>query len=82
MYLMIFMAKYKVEVDLNVCISTGACYATDGLHFASGQNQQARVVGGNTDEAKYSNEFDDNQLVSAQEAAKSCPVSAITVTPL
>ena len=76
------MAKFKVEINLNVCISTGACYAIDGLHFASGKHQQARVVGGNTDEEKSTNVFDDNQLVSAQEAAKSCPVSAIKVIPL
>lgn len=76
------MVKYRVEIDLNVCISTGACYSKDVLHFASGQHQQAKVVGGKTDEAKSVNEFDDNQLVSAQEAAKACPVSAIAVTQL
>jgi ferredoxin len=79
---MSFMVKYKVEIDLKVCISTGACYATDKLHFALGQHQQARVIGGTIDEAKSTNEFNDDQLASAQEAAKSCPVSAITVTPM
>jgi len=28
------MVKYKVEVDLKVCISTAACYATDGVHVS------------------------------------------------
>jgi ferredoxin len=74
------LVKYKIEVDLKTCVSTGACYATDRLHFKSGKNQQADVIGGQTDETKSSNVFDDNQMASAQEAAKNCPVSAITVT--
>jgi ferredoxin len=74
------MVKYKVEVDLKTCVSTGACYATDRLHFQSGKNQQSNVIGGQTDESKSSNVIDDNQMADAQAAAKSCPVSAITVT--
>jgi ferredoxin len=74
------MAKYKVEVDLKKCVSTKACYATDKLHFQPGKNQQSNVIGGQTDESKSTNVFDDNQIANAQEAAKSCPVSAITVT--
>jgi ferredoxin len=74
------MVKYKVEVDLKTCVSTGACYATDRLHFKSGKNQQSNVIGGQTDESKSSNVFDDNQIADAQEAAKNCPMSAITVT--
>lgn len=75
------MTKYKVEIDLKTCVSTKACYATDSLHFKSGENQQGNVVGGQTDESKSSNIFDDDQIADAQEAAKACPVSAITVTP-
>jgi ferredoxin len=75
-----FMVKYKVEVDLKTCVSTGACYASDRSHFQSGKNQQSNVIGGQTDESKSSNLIDDNQLADAQEAAKNCPVSAITVT--
>jgi len=74
------MVKYKVEVNLKKCVSTKACYTTDKLHFQSGKNQQSNVIGGQTDESKSTNVFDDNQLADAQEAAKSCPVSAITVT--
>jgi ferredoxin len=74
------MVKYKVEVDLKTCVSTAACYATDKLHFKSGKNQQANVVGGETDESKSTHVFDDGQIAEAQEGAKSCPVSAITVT--
>ena len=74
------MVKYKVEVDLKTCVSTGACYASDRSHFQSGKNQQSNVIGGQTDESKSSNEFDDNRIADAQEAAKNCPVSAITVT--
>jgi ferredoxin len=74
------MVKYKVEVDLKTCVSTGACYATDKLHFKSGKNQQSNVVGGQTDESKSSNVFDDNQIDDAKEASKACPVSAIKVT--
>jgi len=74
------MVKYKVEVDLKTCVSTGACYASDRLHFQSGKNQQSNVVGGQTDESKSTNVFDDNQISDAQAAAKACPVSAITVT--
>jgi ferredoxin len=74
------MVKYKVEVDLKTCVSTKACYATDRMHFQSGKNQQSNVIGGQTDESKSTNEFDDNQIADAHEAAKSCPVSAITVT--
>jgi ferredoxin len=76
------LVKYKVEVDLNTCISTGACYATDTLHYVSGKAQQANVVGGQTDESKSSNVFDDDRLADAQEGAKSCPVSAKKVTEL
>ncbi len=76
------LVKYKVEVDLNTCISTGACYATDTLHYVSGKAQQANVVGGQTDESKSTNIFDDDRLADAQEGAKSCPVSAIKVTQL
>jgi len=76
------MAKYKVEVDLKTCVSTAACYASDKQHFKSGKNQQSNVIGGQTDESKSSNVFDDNQIADAQEAAKACPVSAITVTQL
>jgi ferredoxin len=74
------MVKYKVEVDLKTCVSTKACYATDKTHFQAGKNQQSNVVGGQTDESKSTNVFDDNQIGDAQEAAKSCPVLAITVT--
>jgi ferredoxin len=74
------MVKYKVEVNLKTCVSTAACYATDKLHFKSGKNQQANVVGGETDESKSTHVFEDDQIAAAQEAAKSCPVSAITVT--
>jgi ferredoxin len=49
------MVKYKVEVDLKTCVSTGACYATDRLHYNSGKNQQSNVIGGQTDESKSSN---------------------------
>jgi ferredoxin len=74
------MVKYKVEVNLKTCVSTAACYATDKLHFKSGKNQQSNVVGGETDESKSTRVFDDDQIAAAQEAAKACPVSAITVT--
>lgn len=74
------MVKYKVEVNLNVCISTAACYATDRVHFKAGKNQQSNVVSGETDDSKSTRIFEDNQIADAQEAAKSCPVSAITVT--
>lgn len=74
------MVKYKIDVDLKTCVSTKACYALDKLHFKAGENQQSNVVGGQTDESKSSNVFDDNQIADAQEAAKSCPVSAITIT--
>ncbi|MGD0646306.1 MAG: ferredoxin [Candidatus Bathyarchaeia archaeon] len=74
------MVKYKVEVDLKVCISTAACYATDSLHFVAGKDRQSNVVGGETDESKSTRVFDDNQIADAQEAAKACPVSAITIT--
>ena len=76
------MTKYKVEVDLKTCVSTGACYASDRIHFQSGKNQQSNVIGGQTDESKSTNVFDDNQIADAQQAAKSCPVSAITITQL
>jgi len=74
------MVKYKVEVDLNTCVSTAACYATDRLHFKSGKNQQSNVIGGETDEAKSTRVFDDGKMADAQDAAKACPVSALTVT--
>ena len=74
------MVKYKVEVDLKVCVSTAACYATDRIHFKSGKNQQSNVVGGETDESKSTHVFDDDKIADAQDAAKACPVSAITVT--
>ncbi len=76
------MVKYKVEVDLKTCVSTGACYAIDRIHYQSAKNQQANVIGGQTDESKSSNTFDDNQIADAQEAAKACPVYAITITQL
>ncbi len=76
------MVKYKVEVDLKTCISTGACYATDSLHFRSGKSQQSNVVGGQTNEEKSTGEFDDDNISDAQLGAKSCPVSAIKVTQL
>jgi ferredoxin len=74
------MVKYKIEVDLKTCVSTGACYATDRMHFKAGKNQQSNIVGGQTDESKSTNTFDDDKIADAQEAAKACPVSAITVT--
>jgi ferredoxin len=74
------MVKYKIEVDLKICVSTAACYASDRLHFKSGKNQQSNVAGGQTDEPKSTNVFDDNQMADAQAAAKACPVSAITIT--
>ena len=50
------------------------------MHFQAGKNQQSNVIGGQTDESKSSNVFDDEQMADAQEAAKNCPVLAITVT--
>ncbi len=76
------MVKYKIDVDLATCISTAACYATDRMHFKSGKNQQSNVVGGQTDELKSTHTFDDNNIADAQQAAKACPVSAITITQL
>jgi ferredoxin len=76
------MVKYKVEVDLKTCVSTAACYASDRQHFKSGKNQQSNVVGGETDESKSTHVFEDDQIADAQEAAKACPVSAITITQL
>jgi ferredoxin len=76
------MVKYRVDVDLKICVSTGACYASDGQHFKSGKNQQSNVVGGETDESKSTRVFEDDQIVDAQAAAKACPVSAITITQL
>lgn len=76
------MLKYKVEVDLKTCVSTAACYATDRLHFQAGKNQQSNVVGGETDEFKSSRVFEDDKIADAQDAAKACPVSAITVTQI
>ena len=76
------MVKYKIDIDLTTCISTAACYATDRIHFKSGKNQQSNVVGGQTDELKSTLIFDDNNIADAQQAAKSCPVSAITITQL
>jgi ferredoxin len=76
------MVKYKVEVDLKTCISTAACYATDNQHFKAGKDRQSNVIGGKTDESKSTNVFDDDQITDAKQAAKSCPVSAITITQL
>ena len=77
-----FLWLNKVEVDLKTCVSTAACYATDSLHFKAGKSQQSSVVGGQTDESKSSNVFDDDKIADAQDAAKACPISAITVTQL
>jgi hypothetical protein len=67
------MVKNKIEVDLKTCVSTGFSYATDRLHFRSGKNQQSNVVGGQTDESKSSNVFNNNQIDDAQAAAKIAP---------
>ncbi len=76
------MVKYRVEVDRTICIATGACYATDTLHYQSDQNQKAKVVSGETDDSKSTKTFDDDRLADAEEGARVCPVSAITVTKL
>jgi len=76
------MVKYKVEVDLKTCVSTGACFTTDSMHFKAGKNQQSNTVGGETDESKSSRVFEDDKLAEAQEGAKACPVSAIAVTQM
>jgi ferredoxin len=76
------MPKYRVEIDLKTCISTAACYSTVSQHFKAGKNQQANVIGGETDESKSTHVFEDDKIANAQEGAKSCPVSAITVTQL
>ncbi len=76
------MVKYKVEVDRQTCIATGACYATDSAHYESDEKQKSKVVGGETDESKSVRVFDDDNLEDAQAVAKACPVSAITVTQL
>jgi ferredoxin len=74
------MAKYKVEVDRERCISAGSCYSLDPVHFDSDENQKSLVKGGETNDAKSTGEFDDDKLSSAQEAAQACPVQAITIT--
>ena len=51
-----------------------------GFILNPAKTNRADVIGGQTDETKSSNVFDDNQMSDAQEAAKNCPVSAITVT--
>ena len=40
------------------------------------------MIGGETDESKSTYVFEDDEIANAQEGAKSCPVSAITVTQL
>jgi ferredoxin len=77
---MVVMTKYKVEVDREICVSTGSCYSLDPLHFEMGKAQKSKVVGGETNEAKSTGEFDDDKISSAQEAAQACPTQAITVT--
>ncbi len=74
--------KYRAEVDHKVCISTGACYSIDKTHFEPGKNEQSIVVGGETDDSKSTGTFDDDSMTNAQEAANSCPVSAIKITIL
>ncbi len=76
------MVKYKIEADLKTCVSTAACDEADKMHFQAGKNQQPNVVGGQTDESTSTNTVGDDKIADSQDAAKACPVSAITVTKM
>ena len=62
------MTKYKVVVDKDRCIGTGACVKLAGLTFRIGEDDKVGLIDqdGNSDEEKYL-------------AAQSCPVNAIKV---
>ena len=63
------MAKYKVEVDKEKCISCGICMSTcpNEFHFVDGKSHPI-------------NEITEDECVL--EAEKNCPVHAIKVTKI
>jgi ferredoxin len=63
------MVKYKVEIDKETCIGCGACTVACDNFVNDG------------DKAKVVNEEVDT-IGANQEAADSCPVSAIKVTKI
>ncbi len=73
------LALYRVEVDRKKCIACGTCYSSGSLFFEPDDAGYARVVGGNTDEARSFRVFDDDNMEAASSAGGYCPVSAISV---
>jgi ferredoxin len=67
------MASYKIEQDMNECISCGACVAV------CDENWEMDDEG--TVKAKKE-VISEEELQRNQEAAESCPVECITITKI
>jgi ferredoxin len=74
--------KYRIKVDKDACIADGICFSMDPDHYEEDDEGKANVVGGSVDGDNSVGEFDDDGFEDAQEAAESCPVSAITIEKL
>jgi ferredoxin len=75
------MAKVRVVVDTGLCIAAASCVATAPKLFQLNEDNLAMAVDPNDKSVGYSKEFeaDEETLAALQEAAESCPTSAITV---
>lgn len=73
------MAKYKIVVDKEACIACGICYSLDPDHFKSDDSGKSEVKGGKTEDKESVGKFDDDKKEKAKEAARACPVDAITI---
>lgn len=67
------MAKYKVEVDSEGCISCGACEAVCPQNFKVEYGDKS---------VSLKEIIDENELACCNEAKEVCPVDVIKITKL
>lgn len=78
------MAKYKVELNRNDCISCGSCQSINpGLFLMSKEDGKIDLKGGSPVEGKeewVKVELDDENLDKNKQAESECPANVIHIT--
>ena len=79
------MAKYKIELDKDVCISTFACTIEGGEFWSEDdEDGKAKLTNATYNEGsgKWELIIEDADIDANRNAADSCPVAAIKVSEI
>lgn len=73
------MSQYHIELRIDDCISCGACYSIDPLHFESGIDGRSHIINGQINNGVARGDFFDTEIKIAYDAELACPISVIKV---